>query len=199
MTRTFKHSKYATHRRHPSAGNLSKISCSFFYFPKKTAATAKPPGHSADNTAREPVFAPSPRQLSPFGDWRSCPLKAQNTRKIKLSRSFPSPWGDARGVLVPGGHRPGPTEAAAETCPLEKLYIILKIEIPLPCQRGPLFQKSIGAGGGRGWVTPKPAKSPSLQESSYFPPEAGGARGAKPRLVGGGAGECSPLREDTKG
>ena len=49
---------------------------------------------------------------------------------------------------MPGGHRPGPTEAAAETCPLEKLYIILKIEIPLPCQRGPLFQKSIGAGGG---------------------------------------------------
>ena len=35
--------------------------------------------------------------------------------------------------------------------PLKKLYFILKIEIPLPRQRGPLFQKSIGAGGGRGW------------------------------------------------
>ena len=35
--------------------------------------------------------------------------------------------------------------------PLEKpLYYILKIEIPLPRQRSPLFQKSIGVGGGRG-------------------------------------------------
>ena len=37
---------------------------------------------------------------------------------------------------MPSGHRPGPTEAAAETgAPLKKLYIILKIEIPLPYQQ----------------------------------------------------------------
>ena len=44
-----------------------------------------------------------------------------------------------KGVLVPGGHRPGLTEAAAETeAPLKKLYFYAK-EIPLPCQSGSGF------------------------------------------------------------
>ena len=60
-----------------------------------------------------------------------------------------------KGVLVPSGHRPGPTEAAAETRPLEKLYIILKIEIPLPRQFGALLPKSACVGGVRGWETEK--------------------------------------------
>ena len=56
---------------------------------------------------------------------------------------------------MPSGHRPGPTEAAAETRPLEKLYIILKIEIPLPRQFGALLPKSACVGGVRGWETEK--------------------------------------------
>ena len=89
----------AAHRRHPSAGNLSKISCSFFHFPKKTAATAKPPGHSADNIAREPVFAPSPRQLSPFGDWRSFPPKTPSPKRYIIFPRFLSPPGVSKGEL----------------------------------------------------------------------------------------------------
>ena len=56
-------------------------------------------------------------------------------------------------------------------------------------------------GGGRGWVTPTPAKSPSLQESSYFPPEAGGCEGgpgaqwAPPRTDRGGSRDRSPLEK----
>ena len=56
--------------------------------------------------------------------------------------------GGARGVLVPSGHRPGPTEAAAETRPLEKLYIILKIEIPLPYQQATLAHSFLLREGG---------------------------------------------------
>ena len=49
---------------------------------------------------------------------------------------------------MPGGHRPGPTEAAAETCPLEKLYIILKIEVPLPYQQATLAHSFLLREGG---------------------------------------------------
>src|SRR5699024_7172710 len=69
----------------------------FFCFPKKTAATAKPPGHSADNTACEPVFAPSPRQRSPSGDWRSFPPKAIITKKVYYFPPLPLPTGGSKG------------------------------------------------------------------------------------------------------
>ena len=48
--------------------------------------------------------------------WKRC--SGQKLRKSSWRRGAdfsPLPLGGARGVLVPGGHRPGPTEAAAET------------------------------------------------------------------------------------
>ncbi len=79
-------------------------------------------------------------------DWGSY-QKKPNIKKVNYSPLIPLSRG-CKGVLVPSGHRPGPTEAAAETRPLEKLYIILKIEIPLPHQSGALFAKILCAGGG---------------------------------------------------
>ena len=53
-----------------------------------------------------------------------------------------------KGVLVPSGHRPGPTEPAGETgVPLE-ILLYIKNEIPLPRLRGYRFLLSMGAGGG---------------------------------------------------
>ena len=52
--------------------------------------------------------------------------------------------------MVASGDRPSPTEPAAETAPFEKLYIILKLEIPLPRRRSALFVKGLCVGGGRG-------------------------------------------------
>ena len=59
-----------------------------------------------------------------------------------------------KGVLVPGGHRPGLTEAAAETgAPWKTLFC--KKEVPPPVQASlPLFLISL-TGGGRGWVRVK--------------------------------------------
>ena len=77
---------------------------------------------------------------------------------------------------MPSGHRPGPTEAAAETgAPLKKLYIILKIEIPLPRQFGALLPKSACVGGVRGWAAFPALYSQRGASPPLYPPQGEGS------------------------
>ena len=79
----------------------------------------QPPLPSHRDTAQtiQPAnqYSPPPRGSCHLPVTGGVALKSSEYPKVKFSRSFPSPWGDARGVLVPGGHRPGPTVAEAET------------------------------------------------------------------------------------
>ena len=100
-------------------------------------------------------YSPPPRGSCHLSATGGVALKSSEYPKVKFSRSFPSPWGDARGVLVPGGHRPGPTEAAAETCPLEKTlyYFENRNPPPVPISHPPPLISLTGGGGG--WEPPE--------------------------------------------